>query len=133
MTGCSKEHKISLKKKSDDIGIKVKNGELNRKQSGMVMNGSFIPSIKYSLPAMSFTRKEIDDIQKFTIDKFHLIIGYDHSTHRSLVFGPKEYGGLGIRHSFTKMMEMKINAVLSHIRAKSRLGQAFRININYLQ
>jgi hypothetical protein len=70
---------------------------------------------------------------KFTIDKFLSKIGYDHSTHRSIAFGPKELGGMGIRHLFTKMMEMKMQAVMSHIRARSRLGHAFRITIEYLQ
>jgi hypothetical protein len=31
------------------------------------------------------------------------------------------------------MMEMKTNAVMSHIRVKSHLGQSFSINIDYLQ
>jgi hypothetical protein len=48
--------------------------------------------------------KEIDEIQKFTIDKFLSIIGYDHSIHRLIVFGPKEFGGLGMRHLLTEMM-----------------------------
>jgi hypothetical protein len=39
MTGCSKEHKISPKKKSDEFGIKVKNGEFNCKQGWMAMKG----------------------------------------------------------------------------------------------
>jgi DNA mismatch repair ATPase MutS len=133
MTGCNKGQQITLKQKSDNIGIKVKNCGFNRRQGWMALNGCYMSSLKYSLPAMSFTRKEIDEIQKFTIDKFLSVIGYDHSTHRSIVFGPKEFGGLGIRHLFTEMMEMKINAVMSHIRANSRLGQAFRINIDYLQ
>jgi hypothetical protein len=80
-----------------------------------------------------FYPKGDDKIQKFIINKFLSTKGYDHIMHRSIVFGPKEFGGLGIRHLFSEMMEMKINAVMSHIRANSRLGQAFRINIDYLQ
>jgi hypothetical protein len=59
--------------------------------------------------------------------------GYDHSMHRSIVFGPKELGGLGIRDLFTEMMEMKINTIMAHISSNSRLGQAFRINIDLFQ
>jgi hypothetical protein len=125
--------KTKLKKQSFDTGIKVKNSTFTRKQGWMALNGSYIPSIRYSLSATSLTKDEIDEIQKFTIDKFLSKIGYDHSTHRSIVFGPKELGGLGLCHLFTEMMEMKIQTVMSHIRAKSRLGQAFRINIEQLQ
>jgi hypothetical protein len=77
---CSK-HKHKLKNKCDRIGINIKNSKFNRKQGWMSLNGSFIPSIKYSLPAMSFPRDEIDKIHKFTFNKFLSNLGYDHSMH----------------------------------------------------
>jgi hypothetical protein len=56
MIGCSKDHHISLQKKSDDVGIKLKNGEFNRRQGWMSLSGSFIPSLKYSLPGKKSTK-----------------------------------------------------------------------------
>jgi hypothetical protein len=73
--------KEKLKKRSYKMGIKVKNS----KQGWMSLIGSFIPSIKYSLPAMRLTRDDINEIQKFTIDKFLSKLGYDHSMHRAIV------------------------------------------------
>jgi hypothetical protein len=127
----NKYHGTNLKKKSETIGNNAKNSDFSRKQGWMALNGSYIPAIKFSLPAMSFTKEEIDKIRKYTIDKFLSKIGYAHSMHRSIVFGPINMDGLGLKHLFTEMMEMKI--VMSHIRANSRLGYAFRINIDYLQ
>jgi hypothetical protein len=126
-------NRTKLKKKSDNIGVRVKNGKLTRKQAWMALNGMFFPSMKYSLPATSLSRQDIDFIQNYTIDKFLSAIGYDHSIHRSIVFGPQEFGGIGIKHLFTEMMSMKLNAIMSHLRANSTLGQAFHINIDYLQ
>jgi hypothetical protein len=60
-------------------------------------------------------------------------VGYNHSMHRSIVFGPQKCGGIGIKHLFTEMMSMKLNAIMSHIIANPTLGKAFRINIDYLQ
>jgi hypothetical protein len=111
----NKGHQKKLKKKSDTTRIKIKNSSFTRKQGWMSFNGSYISSIKYSLPATSLSRQEIDEIQKYTINKFLSKLGYDHSTHRAIVFGPKEFGGLGIRHLFSEMMEMKISTVMSHI------------------
>jgi hypothetical protein len=81
MIHSNRAQKKSLKDKSDKVGIKVKNCNLTRKQGWMALNGSYIPSIKYSLSATSLTEEDINEIQKFTIDKFLSKIGYDHSTH----------------------------------------------------
>jgi hypothetical protein len=42
-------------------------------------------------------------------------------------------GGCEIPHSFTEMMGMKIETIISHIRANTIFGKSFRIIINYLQ
>jgi hypothetical protein len=118
-------NKIKLKKKSDNIGVRIKNGKLNWKQDWMALNGIYFPLMKYSLPATSLSRQDIDFMQSYTIDKFLSAIGYDHSMHRSIVFGPPEFGGIGIKHLYTEMMGMKLNTLMSHLRANSTLGQAF--------
>jgi hypothetical protein len=60
-------------------------------------------------------------------------MGYDRSTPRALIYGPSEFGGFGIRHLYTEMLGMKLDTVVSHLRADTQLGRAFRINLNYLQ
>jgi hypothetical protein len=60
-------------------------------------------------------------------------MGYDHSTPRDLIFGPEEFGGFNVRHLFTEMMGMKLDSIISHVRADSSLGKAIVININYIQ
>jgi hypothetical protein len=60
-------------------------------------------------------------------------MGYDRSTPRAIVFGPQALGGYGIRHLYTKMMGLKLDMVISNIRANSQLGQLMKMNINYLQ
>jgi hypothetical protein len=61
-------------------------------------------------------------------------MGIDHtSTHGALIYGPSEYGGFGVRHLYTEMMGMKLETVISHLKAESELGTSIIININYLQ
>jgi hypothetical protein len=60
-------------------------------------------------------------------------MGIDHSTHRALIYGPSEYGGFGVRHLYTEMMGMKVESIVSHIRAGTELGTSFIININHIQ
>jgi hypothetical protein len=105
-----------LKKKNDSIGVRVKNGKLNHKQGWMALNGMFFPSMKYSLPDQQY----IDFIQNYTVVKLISAIGYDHSMHRSIVFGLQEFGGIRIKYQFTEMMSMKLNSIMSHLRSNDK-------------
>jgi hypothetical protein len=48
--------------------------------------------MKYGLPATAIPYKTIEEIQRYAVEKFLSPMGYDHSTHRTLIFGPKDYG-----------------------------------------
>jgi hypothetical protein len=44
-------------------------------------------------------------------------MGIDHSTQRALIHGPTANGGFGVRHLYTEMMGLKLETVISQIRA----------------
>jgi hypothetical protein len=85
----------------------------------------YIPSMKYGLPACSLTLQENNLIKKSTLDKFLPYMGYEHGSPRALIHGPLEMGGCEIPHIFTEMMGMKIESMISHIRAETVLGKSF--------
>jgi hypothetical protein len=122
-----------VKHMSDGYGNLVKNSPLNHRQGALAYHLVYISSLKYGLPSVSLTWSQIDQIHKYAVDKFLSVMGYDHSTHRTLVYGPAELGGLGVRHLYTETLGMKIDTVMSHIRAQSDLGKTLIININYIQ
>jgi hypothetical protein len=99
----------------------------------LAYNLVYISSLKYGIPLTSLSYKQITEIHRYAVDKFNSAMGIDHSTHRALVYGPTEYGGFGVRHLYTEMMGMKLETLISHIRAGSQLGLSFIININYIQ
>ena len=47
-----------------------------------------------------------------------------------MAFGPVDYGGIELPHLFTEMMSSKLETVISHIRAGTKLGQAILIYYN---
>jgi hypothetical protein len=122
-----------VKHNSDGYGNLVKNSPLNHRQGALAYHLVYISSLKYGLPSASLSWSQIDQIHKYAVDKFLSVMGYDHSTHRALVYRPAEFGGLGVRHLYTETLGMKIDTVMSHIRAQSDLGTSFIININYIQ
>ena len=119
ITGNEQDEIQTLKRKSDKYGLAVKKAKFQRKQAGMCYNTIYIPSIKYGLPATSLDIEDIDYIQRFAVDKFVSAIGYDHIISRAILFGPEEFGGIGLKHLFTEMMGMKLDSVISHVRANS--------------
>jgi hypothetical protein len=122
-----------VKHNSDVYGNLVKNSPLNHRQGALAYHLVYLSSLKYGLPSVSLTFTNIDQIHKYAVDKFLSVMGYDHNTHRALVYRPAEYGGLGIRHLYTETLGMKLDTFISHIRAKSDLGTTFIINLNYIQ
>jgi Reverse transcriptase (RNA-dependent DNA polymerase) len=122
-----------VKHNSDAMGNMIKNSPLNPRQGKLAHSLVYISSLKYGLPSSSLTYEQIEKAHRYAVDKFLSVMGIDHSTHRALVYGPAEYGGFGIKHLYTEMHGMKLDAVISHIRADTQLGTTFRININYIQ
>jgi hypothetical protein len=106
---------------------------LTHKQATLANNLVYIPLLKYGLPATLLSSQQIDEIHRVAVDKFLSEMGIDHSTHQSLIYGPTEYGGFGVHHLYTEMMGMKLETVISHLRAGTELGTAIIININYIQ
>jgi hypothetical protein len=111
----------------------IKNHQLTHKQATLAYNLVYISSLKYGLPSTALSYNQINKIQRYAVDKFISAMGIDHSTHRALIYGPSEYGGFGVRHLYTEMMGVKLETVISHLRAESELGTSIIININYLQ
>jgi hypothetical protein len=81
----------------------IKNYQLTHKQATLAYNLVYIPSLKYGLPVTSLSFQQIDEIHRYVVDKFLSAMGNDHSMHRSLIYGPTEYGGFGVRHLYTEM------------------------------
>jgi hypothetical protein len=92
-----------------------------------------MPSLKYGLPSTSLLFKQIEDLPRFAVEKFLSGMGYDRSTPRAMIYEPLEFGGFGVRHLYTEMLGMKLDTIISHLRANTQLGKAFQINLNYLQ
>jgi hypothetical protein len=122
-----------LSNKSKQYGRQLHHATLTRKQANMAYKMIYIPLMKYSLPACSLSRSEIDHIQNATLDKFLPFMGYEHGSPRALIHGSIEMGGCEIPHLLTEIMGIKIESLISHIRANSMWGKSFCININYLQ
>jgi hypothetical protein len=111
----------------------IRNYGLTHKQATLAYNLVYIASLKYRLPSTALSYQQITEIHRYAVDKFISAMGINHSIHRALIYGPMEYGGFGVQHLYTEMMGIKLETVISHIRANSQLGISMIININFIQ
>jgi hypothetical protein len=85
--------------KSCQYGRKLCNKSLTRKQANMDYKTIYIPSMRYGSPeACSISCRDIESIQKSTLDKFLSFMGFEHGSPRALIHGPIEMGGCEIPH-----------------------------------
>jgi hypothetical protein len=133
ITGTAKAEMKYLKTNIDIVGNRILRAPLTHYHVYLAYNIVFLPSLKYGLPSTTLSFRQIEDIHKYAVDKFLSGMGYDRSTPRALIYSPSEFGGFGIRHLYTEMLGMKLDTVVSHLRAETQFGKAFRINLNYLQ
>jgi hypothetical protein len=87
-------------------------------------------SLKYVLPSITLSYKQITKIKRCAVDNFISAMGIDHSRHRALMYDPADYGGF---HLYMEMMGMKLEIVISHLSAETEPKTSMLINFNYIQ
>jgi ribonuclease HI len=133
--GNETEHIIQLNKKSTNMGNLVFSGQLNRRQARLAHNMVYIPSMLYSLPAMSIPEEETYSIQQKANTKFLQVCGLAKSFPRAVlvVYGPTEFGGIGLKYLYTESSCIKIDCLINHIKTDTSLSIEMKININWVQ
>jgi hypothetical protein len=133
IAGCEKSQDKFLRLWSINFGNRIRHSTLNRHQTCLAFNAIYMSSMKYGLPATALSCEKLEATQGYAIDQFLPKMGYTHGTTRALIFGPTIYRGCGVRHLYTEMQGMKLETMISHLRAGTSLGTIIHTNINYLQ
>jgi hypothetical protein len=101
LDGNESEHIKILEKKSTNLGNLVYSGQLNRRQARLAHNMIYIPSMSYSLPAMTLSEETTHQIQKKASTKFFQVCGLAQSFPRAVVYGPEAFGGMGMKYLYS--------------------------------
>ena len=87
----------------------------------------------YSAPVGTITRKIAEKIQSAPTMATLQSLGYNSHMPRAVVFGPKKYGGIGLRHLFIEFGRIKVKTILQHIRGNTQSGQIIMIYLQWAQ
>ena len=93
----------------------------------------YLPSITYSLPATSFVEEDLHAIQNEATATFLSRLGFNRHCPTEIVYAPRWFGGIGLRHLYCEQGIMKVKRLLAHLRSKSSLGKVLNIIIDWYQ
>mmetsp|Transcript_16534 Transcript_16534/g.23566 ORF Transcript_16534/g.23566 Transcript_16534/m.23566 type:complete len:608 (+) Transcript_16534:2708-4531(+) len=93
----------------------------------------FIPKIGYALPVSTYSFKECVYIQAPALMAILPKLKINRSTARSIVHGPKLYGGLQLKHTYCEQGNGQLRLFLGHLRNRDHTGELIIISMSHLQ
>jgi hypothetical protein len=98
-----------------------------RGESAVAYNSLYMLSLGYGVPATTLTKEECEDIQRPVVNAILPKMGIARSAPRKVVFGTKQYGGLGLTHLAA------LQYFLGHLRCEDTTGELMQMLLEYTQ
>jgi hypothetical protein len=133
IVGVQDKQYLQLQGKSDKISGLMTQSQLNRQQSWVDYNYYYLPTMTYSLTAVSMNESQLTNIQQRATTQFIRKCGYKMTFPKAIVHGPKAFGRLGFQHLYVESNIQKIKSVFCHINKNTNLGEIVRLNLNWVQ
>jgi hypothetical protein len=111
----------------------IRNSTMWRGESAVAYNSFFIPSFGYGVPATTLTKEECEDIQRPVVNAILPKMGIARSAPRKVVFGTKQYGGLGLTHLAALQGNIRLQYLLGHLRCGGTTGELMQMLLDYTQ
>jgi hypothetical protein len=93
----------------------------------------WLPSVTVGFSSTTMNYRQLDAIQKPMINAILPKLGYSSKTMRDVVFGPRKYIGIGIRHLGSEQGVQQTLLLLKHLRANQKLSTLLRIGLTWFQ
>ena len=122
-----------LKTKAHKLAQRISAASFSCNEAYMLYRSYYLPSISYSFPAGIMTFKESEKVQGQVIQALINGMGYNRHTPRAIIFGPYEFGGVGLSHLFSEQGSIKTMSIIQQIRQNRPLGKVLRIQFQWAQ
>jgi hypothetical protein len=111
----------------------IHNSTMWRGESAVEYNSFYMPSLGYGVPATTLTKEECEDIQRPLVNAILPKMGIVRSAPRKVVFGTKQYGGLGLTHLAALQGNSRLQYLLGHLRCGDTTGELMQMLLEYTQ
>jgi hypothetical protein len=122
-----------LKTKSLKWKLTFQKSNFNRQEAWLALEMYYMPQMLYSLVATNISEQQCESLQSQVLTEALPKLGWVRTTSRDLIFGPKYYGGVGVRNLYTETYILKIESILIHINSSSSIGDLLKLNLEYIQ
>ena len=111
------------KDQADSFGIKLCNAPFTPYDAWTVYQCRYRTMLGYPLPVTTFTRKQLDSIQKKFIYLLLPKLGMNRHTPRAVVYGPMKYGGRNLIDMRIEQPTQHLRRTLGHMRRLDNTGK----------
>jgi hypothetical protein len=131
--GCQLVQVQELQTKSDRFAEGVNKAPLSCFEGKTAYWMIWLPSCTYCLPCSHMSKTQLHNVQKKMILTSLSKMGYSCKTSRAVVFGPRRYLGIGLRHLYYEQGIGQTLQLLKHIRSDSNLGSFLQVGLDWTQ
>jgi hypothetical protein len=108
-----------LKNKSNDMATKINAFALSTTEAKLAYEAFYIPAMRYSLATTSINQNDFESIQSQATLALLAAMGYNRHMPREVVFAPKIYQGLGLKHLYNLQGSDSVQLLLQEISEQS--------------
>jgi hypothetical protein len=115
---------------SKKLGSTLYKSQLTPMDSYMVYETCYRPALQYPLRVTTFSKSELQDIQRPFIFLLLPKIGLNRHIPRAVVYGPLFRGGLGLVNLEEQQIIQHFHAFQGHLRRNDDIGKSIRIQLS---
>lgn len=123
-------HRLS---QARSLARQLKSSTLSRSAAAIAYSMFIAPSIEFPLSITGFSTQQSNRIQVPLLEALIPKLGYARNMPRAVIFGPIEYGGLGIHSHYTEQCIQHITTLVGHLRQPGRIGDLIRCELRWSQ
>jgi len=97
---------------------------MSRREANVLYRSCFLPALTYSFPATWMPHQFLERIHKLSTSTILNKMGLHSCLPRSMVFAPREVGGVGLCNLIHEQGTQQLLILLRHLRSKTALGTA---------
>jgi hypothetical protein len=131
--GNNNDEYLRLQNKSKTMARSIAAATISSADASTLYYTMFLPSITYSLTVGTLTKKQLNQIQVPVKEAILPKLGFNRHFPLEVTYGPKNIGGLGLRHLFAEQGTIKAIILIKQLRINRPLGKLSRIKLAWDQ
>jgi len=112
--GNSKDQVVILWATAENWSEKIRVRQLPQTEAWLALTTRIMKTIEYPLPACTLTEKQCNFIMAPIVQTALNALGICRNLARDIVYGPKKFQGLGLKHPYTTMGIAHIRFIMEH-------------------